>query len=73
MSAQEIIAELEKLDTADRQLVQQKLVELESPSPQEPPTGWGKALLKYVGVAGDLPADLSVNHDHYLYGAPKRE
>jgi hypothetical protein len=21
----------------------------------------------------DLPADLSVNHDHYLYGGPKRE
>lgn len=21
----------------------------------------------------DLPEDLAINHDHYLYGAPKRE
>lgn len=26
-----------------------------------------------IGTVPDLPEDLSVNHDHYLYGAPKRE
>jgi hypothetical protein len=25
-----------------------------------------------VGIAEGLPADSSVNHDHYLYGAPKK-
>lgn len=26
----------------------------------------------FVGSIDDLPADMSINHDHYLYGAPKR-
>ena len=25
-----------------------------------------------VGAVDDLPADLAENHDHYLYGTPKR-
>jgi len=25
-----------------------------------------------AGKADDLPADLSLQHDHYLYGTPKR-
>jgi len=25
-----------------------------------------------IGQAEGLPEDLSINHDHYLYGAPKR-
>ncbi len=30
--------------------------------------------LRWVaGAAVGLPQDLSVNHDHYLYGVPKRE
>jgi hypothetical protein len=29
-------------------------------------------LRNIVGIAKDLPPDLSINHDHYLYGAPKR-
>ena len=27
---------------------------------------------KFVGRAPDLPEDAARNHDHYLYGAPKR-
>jgi hypothetical protein len=27
---------------------------------------------KFVGRAPDLPKDAARNHDHYLYGAPKR-
>ena len=29
-------------------------------------------LMKFSGIARDLPADASVNIDHYLYGHPKR-
>jgi ribosomal protein L18 len=29
-------------------------------------------LLKYAGKAAGLPSDASRNHDHYLYGTPKR-
>jgi hypothetical protein len=31
-------------------------------------------LLKpFIGIGKDLPPDFSINHDHYLYGAPKRK
>jgi hypothetical protein len=73
MSAQEIIAELPKLDPVELQLVKQKLAELEAAASREPRTGWGAALLEIAGSAEDLPADLSINHDHYLYGTPKRQ
>jgi hypothetical protein len=46
-----------------------KRLNAESPIPQ---TGWGRALLEIAGKADDLPADLSLQHDHYLYGTPKR-
>ena len=32
----------------------------------------GQKLLKYAGKAQGLPADAALNHDHYLYGTPKR-
>ncbi|MGA3171696.1 MAG: hypothetical protein ABSE62_11870 [Chthoniobacteraceae bacterium] len=73
MSTQEIIAELTNLNPDELQLVKQKLAELEAAAPEKPQTGWGAALLEIAGSADDLPADLSVNHDHYLYGTPKRE
>jgi hypothetical protein len=68
MSAQEIIAELSKLEPIELQLVKQKLQEWESLAQHEPRTRWGQALLEITGTAEDLPADFSVNHDHYLYG-----
>ena len=33
----------------------------------------GKAMLRLAGTAAGLPPDMSVNHDHYLHGQPKRE
>ncbi len=72
MSAQEIITELPKLNSTELRLVKQKLAELEAAASPEPQTGWGAALSEIAGSAEDLPADLSVNHDHYLYGTPKR-
>ena len=32
-----------------------------------------KRYAKFAGVVKDAPADLADNHDHYLYGAPKRK
>lgn len=32
----------------------------------------GKKLMKYAGKAVGLPDDAALNHDHYVYGAPKR-
>ncbi|MBM3333475.1 hypothetical protein FJY63_02325 [Candidatus Sumerlaeota bacterium] len=33
---------------------------------------WAERLASVIGKAENLPPDASVNHDHYLYGAPKR-
>jgi hypothetical protein len=38
---------------------------------QEIPTLYER-LKDVIGTADGLPADSSVNHDHYLYGAPKK-
>jgi hypothetical protein len=27
---------------------------------------------KFIGAVKDAPGDLAANHDHHLYGAPKR-
>lgn len=32
----------------------------------------GQKLLKHAGKAVGLPGDLAENHDHYLYGTPKK-
>lgn len=37
----------------------------------EPPVIWEK-LLKLAGSAARLPKDAAAQHDHYLYGTPKR-
>jgi len=30
-------------------------------------------LKPFIGIANGLPRDFSINHDHYLYGTPKRK
>ena len=32
----------------------------------------GQKLLRFAGKAQGLPPDAARNHDHYLYGSPKR-
>ena len=32
-----------------------------------------ETLKDFVGMADGLPASMSINHDHYLYGVPKRQ
>jgi len=73
MSTQEIIDELPKLNYSDLLLIREKLAQLEAEVSGNPKTGWGKALAEFAGTAEDLPPDLSINHDHYLYGTPKQE
>jgi hypothetical protein len=43
-----------------------------APPPSAPDGGWAQELLKLAGIAQGLPADLARNHDHYLYGTPRR-
>jgi len=31
-----------------------------------------RGLLKWAGMAGDLPDDFAAQHDHYIHGTPKR-
>ena len=41
--------------------------------PVEPSPGWfAKRFAKFRGAITDAPADLAAQHDHYLYGTPKR-
>jgi hypothetical protein len=47
------------------------------PPPPPPPApapapALGQKLLKFAGRAKGLPPDAARNHDHYLYGVPKR-
>jgi len=35
-------------------------------------TTLGERMMKFAGVVSDLPPDASRNHDHYLYGTPRR-
>ena len=35
-------------------------------------TTLAEALGRFTGCAKDLPSDLARNHDHYLYGLPKK-
>ena len=41
--------------------------------PAEGKTTLGQRLMKFSVIAKGLPADASINHDHYLYGTPKRK
>jgi len=75
MSAQEIIAELSKLDRKELERVDAQLHELLASAKRDGEPGQkaiGKVLLEFAGKAEGLPSDYSTNLDHYLYGVPKR-
>ncbi len=46
--------------------------EKEGPLLDEKGETLGEKLMKFAGRAVGLPEDAAVNHDHYLYGTPKR-
>jgi len=33
---------------------------------------FAERMKKFIGMGSHLPPDFSVNHDHYLYGTPKK-
>jgi hypothetical protein len=74
MSAQEIIAELSKLDRVELERVDAQLHKLLEPaqSKTQPQKPLREVLLQFAGKAQGLPPDYSINLDHYLYGLPKR-
>lgn len=47
-------------------------VEVDIVSVPKEGTTLGERMMKYAGCIKGLPADFSVNHDHYLYGTPKK-
>lgn len=74
MSAQEIIAELSKLDRKELERVDAQLRKLLEPAQNKSQSGkpLREVLLQFAGKAQGLPPDYSMNLDHYLYGVPKR-
>ena len=46
---------------------------LEQELKDQDPTNVAELFRKFVGVIDNLPSDLSTNHDHYLYGVPKKK
>lgn len=42
------------------------------PDESEPASDLARMLLAHAGTVSGLPEDMSENHDHYLYGLPKR-
>jgi hypothetical protein len=44
-----------------------------APTPEERAAlAFGQQLLELAGSCPDLPPDIAENHDHYLYGGPKK-
>ena len=58
----------------DGLLVNVEASSIGQPEPVTDNTGetLGQKLLKHAGKAIGLPHDLAENHDHYLYGTPKK-
>jgi hypothetical protein len=76
MSANEIMAELPKLNREDLERLEAQLRKLlDRPHAREKPPRKpiGQVMLEFAGRAEGLPEDYSANIDHYLYGAPKRQ
>ncbi|HBI45433.1 MAG TPA: hypothetical protein DDY78_21655 [Planctomycetales bacterium] len=51
--------------------VELTLARSNAPATEETPTLYD-SLEPFIGKAEGLPADMSINLDHYLYGTPKR-
>ena len=47
-------------------------VEVRVHEPAQAASPLGEMLLKHAGKAEGLPEDAAAQHDHYLYGTPKR-
>lgn len=47
-------------------------VEVSPTDPESLGPTWAEVFKDVIGKAAGLPADSSINHDHYLYGVPKK-
>ncbi len=73
MSKAEILEEISKLTPDERDEIRRTIEELAHPKIEEAkPTVWD-VLVEFAGTAKNLPSDMAVNHDHYLYGGLKRQ
>jgi hypothetical protein len=43
------------------------------PKKKTPPQSFLERYGEFIGSVKDLPSDMSVNLDHYLYGHPKQQ
>lgn len=48
------------------------VVEVVVKAPEKVASDLGAMLLRHAGKAKGLPPDAAAQHDHYLYGTPKR-
>ena len=48
------------------------MAELAKAQGVQPENIWD-VLARYAGTFDGLPEDMAMNHDHYLYGTPKRK
>lgn len=84
MTLEQILAELSNLTEEERRIVEDKLFDLSDEDdhrrivkwesePPLPPGHWTKVFEEWTGKGEeDLPEDFSVNHDHYIHGAPRK-
>lgn len=84
MTLDEILVELPKLTEQERRIVEEKLYDLSveaihqrilraESQPPLPPGHWTKVFEEWTGKGEeDLPEDFSLNHDHYIHGAPRK-
>ena len=56
----------------DVQLPNGTKVEVQVQEPPKAASALGDMLLKHAGKGEGLPEDLAAQHDHYLYGTPKK-
>jgi hypothetical protein len=42
------------------------------PEPKANENSLSELLLSFAGTVEGLPRDMALNHDHYLYGIPKK-
>jgi hypothetical protein len=84
MTLEEILAAMPNLKEEELEAISHKLYELsvkatrewverQSLLPDLPPGHWTEVFKDWTGKSeGDFPEDFSLNHDHYIHGAPKK-
>lgn len=46
---------------------------VKKPKPKAKPMSFAERYRSIIGIAKNLPRDFAEQHDHYLYGTPKRK